>query len=599
MTTIAEILASHRAGKAPRETIAAAYARLTTWADPAMLLSVTPEANALAQADALAARPDAAQLPLYGVPFVVKDNIDVAGLPTTAACPAFAYTPEKSAFVVQRLVDAGAIAIGKSNLDQFATGLVGVRSPHGVPRNSVDSELIPGGSSSGSATAVGAGIVPFSLGTDTAGSGRIPAALNRIVGLKPSLGALSASGVVPACRTLDTISIFALTVDDADLVFRVANGFDAADGYSKKIAMTPLAPLSPALRVGVPRKQDRIFFDDADAEAEFVASLEILKAMGAQLIDIDLAPFLDVAKLLYEGPWVAERTAATAAILLNNPDAMMPVTHDIISGGLKPGAVATFEAFYKLADLRRRTETVWPSIDMLAVPTMPTLYTVAQVLADPVRLNSNLGTYTNFVNLLDLAALAVPGPDRRDGRPAGVTLIAPSGRDAALASVGRILQAKSGALLGATGEICPAPAEIALRAPDGWIELAVVGAHLSSMALNNELTNLGAIFLRKVETTPDYRFYALPGGPPERPGLVRVADGEGATIAAEVWAMRPEAFGKFVAGIPAPLGVGSVRFSDGTNPKGFLCEAQAVLAATDISRHSGWRAYIASKANPA
>jgi allophanate hydrolase len=596
MKLISQIVAEHRAGASPVETIRAAYARLREWNDPALLIATRPESEAVALAEALAARPDAAQLPLYGVPFLVKDNIDVAGLPTSAACPASAYSPAQSSFVVKRLEDAGAIVIGKTNLDQFATGLVGVRSPHGVPRNSVDPALVPGGSSSGSATAVGAGIVPFSLGTDTAGSGRIPAALNRIVGLKPSLGALSATGVVPACCSLDTISIFALTVDEADLVYRLAAGFDEADSYSKRIALSPLGPVSANLRVGVPRPQDLIFLGDALAQAAFDASLAVLKAMGAQLVEIDISAFLQVAKLLYEGPWVAERAAATKEILANNPDAMLPVTREIISGGLQPGAVAAFEAFYKLADLRRATESTWSRIDMLAVPTMPTVYTVAEVLADPIRLNSNFGTYTNFVNLLDLAALAVPGPDRADARPAGLTFIAPSGSDAKLASVGRVFQAKAGARLGATGAPCPALAELATKAPAGWIELAVVGAHLSGMALNHELTSRDAIFLRKVETTKDYRFYALPGGPPERPGLVRVMDGEGASIAAEVWALRPDAFGTFVAGIPSPLGVGNVRFTDGSTPKGFLCEAEAVKAATNISHLGGWRAYVASKA---
>ncbi len=599
MTLISDIVASHRAGASPVETIRAAYARLRAWNDPAMLIATRPEAEAVALAQGLMARSDAAQLPLLGVPFVVKDNIDVAGLPTTAACPAFAYQPARSSFVVKRLEEAGAIVIGKSNLDQFATGLVGVRSPYGVARNSVDPALVPGGSSAGSATAVGAGIVPFSLGTDTAGSGRVPAALNRIVGLKPSLGALSATGVVPACRSLDTISIFALTVDDADLVYRIAAGFDAQDSYSKPIGLSPLGPVPANLRVGVPRPQDLVFFDDAQAASAFQASVDVLESMGAKLVEVDISAFLQTAKLLYEGPWVAERAAATKDILTNNSDAMLPVTREIISGGLKPGAVAAFEAFYKLADLRRATEPTWTQIDMLAVPTMPTVYTVAEVLADPIRLNSNFGTYTNFVNLLDLAALAVPGPDRLDGRPAGVTFIAPSGSDGKLASVGRVFQSKAGAALGATGAPCPAPAERAAKAPAGWIELAVVGAHLSGMALNHELTSRDAVFLRKVETTKDYRFYALPGGPPERPGLVRVPDGQGASIAAEVWALRPDAFGTFVAGIPSPLGVGNVRFTDGSTPKGFLCEAEAVKAATDISHLGGWRAYIASKTKPA
>ena len=586
--TLAATVAAHRSGKSPAQTIEETYARITAHDDPALFITLRPPAEALADAERLRAQGPAGK-PLYGVPFAVKDNIDVAGLPTTAACPAFAYTPRRSAFVVQRLIDAGAIPIGKTNLDQFATGLVGVRSPYGVPRNALRADLIPGGSSSGSATSVGAGLVPFALGTDTAGSGRVPAALNGVVGLKPSLGALSGSGMVPACRTLDTISIFALDAADAFAAFAVAAAYDEADPYARPLPAPALCALPAGARIGVPASPE--FFGDAEAESAFARDVAAVAKLGFALIEFDFAPFAEVARLLYEGPWVAERYAATRPLIETNPEALHPITRAIIEGARKFDATSAFEAFYKLAALKRATASAWADFDVMLVPTMPRFYTVAEVLADPVRLNSRLGTYTNFVNLLDLAAIAVPSGLRGDGLPSSVTLIAPAGMDGMLAGLAAIIQARSGAPMGATG-LTPEPAP-ALPPPAGRFELAVVGAHLTGLPLNRELTELGGRFIRAVSTTRDYRLFALPGTTPARPGLLRVADGAGAAIETEVWSLDAAAFGGFVARIPPPLGIGTLRLAGGAAAKGFLVEATATEGAEDISRFGGWRAYLA------
>lgn len=564
-----------QAALTPSAAVRRAYEAMRAYADPALFISVKPETDALGEAAALeAAGPDGK--PLYGKVFAVKDNIDAAGLETTAACPAFTYRPQASAFVVAKLEAAGAIVIGKTNLDQFATGLVGVRSPYGVPRNALRSDLIPGGSSSGSAVAVAAGIVDFSLGTDTAGSGRIPAGMNGIVGLKPSLGLLSSTGMVPACRTLDTISIFARDTATAVAATAAAAGYDDADAYSRALPVPALGGLPPSFRVGVPRPEQRKFFGDSHAEAAFAADIERLKTLGATLVELDFEPLHAVARLLYEGPWVAERYAATRPLIETQPDAFHPVTLKIIGGAKGLTAVSTFEAIYKLADLKRQTAPIFDQVDVLAVPTVPRAYTVAELQADPIALNSNLGTYTNFVNLLDLAAIAVPSGQRGDGLPSSLTFIGKAGTDGYLASIAAAVEGKAPAL--------------PVRASAGRIEVAVVGAHLTGLPLNKDLVALGGTFLREVTTTPDYALYALPGTVPPKPGLLRVANGS--AIAAEIWAIDSRGFGEFVSTIPAPLGIGTLSFSDGTSAKGFLVEAEAIKGAEDISRFGGWRAYL-------
>jgi allophanate hydrolase len=589
--TIAEIVKAHRAGASPADTIARAYARIRRHNDPALFITLRDEADAIAEAKALAARGDTA-LPLYGVPFAVKDNIDFGGLPTTAACPAFAYTPKADATCVKRLREAGAIPVGKTNLDQFATGLVGVRSPYGVPRNAFDPKLIPGGSSSGSGVAVAAGLVPFALGTDTAGSGRVPAGLGNIVGLKPSLGMVSTAGVVPACRTLDCVSVFALTVDDAWAAFTAMAGPDIADPYTRNRPAGTLGPLPP-LRIGVPVKGERVFFGDEVSAAQFEAAIERFARLGATVTEIDIEPFYETARLLYEGPWVAERYVVAQKLIASSPESLHPVTREITLGGARPSAADAFAAFYKLEDLRRVRDHIFRQIDVLLVPTMPTVYTVDQVLADPIQLNSRLGTYTNFVNLLDLCGFALPASLRPDGIPFGVTVLAPGGSDAQLASLGRVFHADTKLPLGATGAAQPplAPLHAAPQADE--IALCVVGAHMSGMALNGELRSFGARFLEAAQTAPDYRLFALNAAQPPRPGLLRVGAGEGASIAVEIWALPAEGFGRFVAAVPAPLSIGTVVLRDGRSVKGFLAESRGVEGARDISSFGGWRAFTA------
>ncbi len=423
--------------------------RIAAAGDDCVWISRVPSEALAARARELDALDAAARarLPLFGIPFAAKDNIDAAGLDTTAACPAFAYRPAEDAPAVARLVAAGAVLIGKTNLDQFATGLVGVRSPYGVARNPFDARYIPGGSSSGSAVAVASGLVSFALGTDTAGSGRVPASFNNLVGLKPTKGLIPLCGVVPACASQDCVSIFALTVDDAEAVLAVAGGFDPADAFSRRGAQA--AAIGPSFRFGVPRRPE--FFGDGASEALYRDAVATLEALGGTAVEFDDAPFLAAAKLLYDGPWVAERMAAVEKIFRAQPEAMLPVTRAIIANADKFNAVDTFKAQYRLGELRRATEPLWHEIDAMVVPTAPSIYTVEQVNADPVALNSRLGHYTNFVNLLDLAALAVPAGFRPDGLPFGVTLIAPAWHDAALASLGRRFARKLDLPLGATG----------------------------------------------------------------------------------------------------------------------------------------------------
>jgi allophanate hydrolase len=594
--TIADLHARYAQGTQPAEVISEIYRRIPAVNDPGIFITLLPEANALAAAERLG-RFDPAAKPLWGIPFAVKDNIDVAGLPTTAACPEFAYTPGESAFAVQRLLDAGAILIGKTNLDQFATGLVGVRTPYPVPKNAFNPAYVPGGSSSGSAVAVAHGLVTFALGTDTAGSGRVPAGLNNIVGLKPSLGSVSARGVVPACRTLDTISIFAGTVADADTAYRVMQVYDAKDSWSRSLPV-PAQPGSvpPGLRIGVPDTRSQRFGADALSEAAFDATLGDLEGIrsGRKFASIDMSVLFDVANLLYSGPWIAERYHAIRGMIERNPASLHPTTRRVIATATSYSAADAFDGLYRLAELRRLAEPIWNTIDVLVVPTYPRPRTVADLESDPIGPNSELGTYTNFVNLLDLCALAVPGRFRSDGFPSGVTLIAPRGQDGLLAAIGSHLHATSGVPIGHTGASLPQPKNSLTVAAPGEIELVVVGAHLSGMPLNHELTARNARFLRAGATTTDYKLYALAGGPPFRPGLMRVACGDGKAIATEVWALSSEALGSFMAGIPGPLGIGTTKLADGTSPKGFIVEAEGIVGAKDVSEFGGWRAYIAS-----
>lgn len=589
--TLTALRKAYAAGVTPAEVMTEVLARLDAVQDPAIFIHLASAEDLATETAALGSfDPDR---PLWGIPFAVKDNIDVAGMPTTAACPDYAYAPDSDSFVVARLRAAGAIPIGKTNLDQFATGLVGVRSPYGVPRNALDADIVPGGSSSGSAVVVAHGVVPFALGTDTAGSGRVPAALNGIVGLKPSLGALSASGVVPACRTLDTISIFALTVADAHDVFCAAAAFDPADAYSRPLPAAPMPVASPAPRITAPDAASLIFFADNVQAADFEATLTTLAEGGALIDRIDFKPFYEVAQMLYDGAWIAERYAAIEDMMRNRPDAVHPVTRAIIAKAEAQSAVDAFNGFYRLADLRRACAPILDAANMLCVPSIPTFATCAELETDPVTPNSNLGTYTNFVNLLDLCALAVPTGPRSDGRPGGVTLIAQAGEDGLLAAQGQRLTQTRRPMLGATGiELPDLPNPKPAPLSESEITLAVCGAHMSGLPLNHELTSRGARFLKATQTAPCYALYALPGGPPARPGLFRCDDTHGTSIAVEVWAIPKVVVGDFIAGIPAPLVIGTVEIEDGSQVKGFLCEASGKRHAEDISVLGSWRRFL-------
>ena len=592
--TIPALHTAYRDGRlTPTALVEALLERATQYPDHAIWIT-PPDAERLrARAKALeAAGMD--DLPLFGVPFAIKDNIDLAGVPTTCACPEYAYTPAESATVVARLEAAGAIAVGKTNLDQFATGLNGTRSPYGACRNAFDPDYISGGSSSGSAVAVALGLASFSLGTDTAGSGRVPAAFNNLIGLKPTCGLLSTTGVVPACRSLDVVSIFALSAPDAQRILAVAAVEDPADPYSR--AAEPYGfdfGRAASFRFGVPMDKDLEFFGDAESERIFREGVARLESLGGVALPIDFAPFIDTAKLLYGGPWVAERYQAIRAFIDAQPEALFPVTRDITLGGAKPLAADAFAAQYKLRALQRICAPVWNAVDCIVTPTAGTIYTRAQMLADPIQLNTNLGLYTNFMNLLDYAAIAVPGGFRADGLPLGVTLFAPAHQDVPLLHLAERWQASRAEPCG-TAEPAPATSDTDAPAPasSGQVRVAVVGAHMSGLPLNHQLTSRGGRLVAATQTAPLYRFYALPDG--KRPGLIRVAEGGGA-IACEVWELPASEFGSFVAGIPEPLGIGTVTLADGSSASGFICEPIGIEGARDITAFGGWRAYLAGR----
>jgi allophanate hydrolase len=536
---------------------------------------------------------DAAALPLYGIPFAIKDNIDLAGVPTTAACPDYAYTPRHSAPVVARLIAAGAIPLGKTNLDQFATGLVGTRSPYGPGHNAFSPDYIAGGSSAGSAIAVANGSVSFALGTDTAGSGRVPAAFNNLLGLKPTRGLLSTRGVVPACRSLDCVSVFALSAADAREVLAATASFDEEDPFSRAQALAGHEVPAEGFRFGVPRSDQLAFFGNADYAALFEQAVARLRELGGTPVTIDFAPFLDAARLLYDGPWLAERYAAIEPFIQSRPEALFPVTRSIIERGVDASAVAAFKAHYRLAELKRTADAVWREVDVVLTPTAGTHFTIAEVASDPVRRNAQLGYYTNFMNLLDYSAVAVPAGFTAQGLPFGVTLFAPAFADQALLALAERWQRAAALPLGATG--FPPPAAIsAVPAASRRVQVVVCGAHMRGLPLEPRLTDRGGVLRARTHTAPVYRLYALAGGSPQRPGLVRVTQG-GAAIACEVWELPVARYGEFVAEIPAPLGIGTVLLANGTRAQGFLCEAAAVDNALDITDLGGWRAYLAGK----
>ena len=588
---IAFLKAAYAAGTLTPTAVAEKVIRRTADDPHRVWIARLPAEAIRAYAQALEGK-DPASLPLYGIPFAIKDNIDLAGVPTTAGCREYACTPARSAFVVQRLIDAGAIPVGKTNLDQFATGLNGTRSPFGACRNAFDPETISGGSSSGSAVAVALGYCSFALGTDTAGSGRVPAAFNNLVGHKPSLGWLSSSGLVPACRSLDTLSVFALTAEDAEAVMTVAAAYDPADAFARPAEGHGFDfGNAAAFRVGIPRAGQLAFFGNAEAERLYREAVARIANLGGECVEFDLQPFLDTAKLLYEGPWVAERYAAIRDFFDANPEAPLPVIREIVGGAKRWSAADAYGYGYRLKAYKRQCDDLLGAVDCVLMPTAGTIYRIAELEADPIRLNSNLGYYTNFMNLLDYAATAVPAGFQADGLPFGVTLFAPRGQDGPLLRLAARMQR---AATDTAGRVPLPAAWTPPRLPSGQVRVAVCGAHLSGLPLNGQLTSRGGRLVAAVKSAPEYQFYALPGGPPYRPGMVRVTEGGGA-IEMEIWELPAREFGAFVAGIPAPLGIGMVKLEDGGWVQGFVCEAAAAAGAEDITAFGGWRAYLASR----
>ncbi len=579
--------AQYRSGTTnPEVVINAIYDRIEASPLHPVWITLLPRATALSRVQDRA-------LPLYGIPFAVKDNMDVAGLPTTAACPAYAYTPDKSSFVVERLQQAGAILIGKTNLDQFATGLVGTRSPFGACSSVFNSQYISGGSSSGSAVAVASGLVTFALGTDTAGSGRVPAALNNIVGLKPSRGLLSMAGVVPACRSLDCVSIFALSCADASAVFDIAKSVDARDPFSR--ALPPDAPpIVTRARVGVPRPPQLQFFGNQEYARLYSETISFLAGAGHSVLEVDFDPFLAAAQLLYAGPYVAERFAAVGEFVKSHPDQVDATVGQIILGSEKWSAVQAFEAIYTLQKLKQQTAPVLEKIDVLLLPTAPTIYTIEEINRDPVELNSNLGYYTNFVNLLDLCGVAVPAGFTQSGLPFGVTAIGPAFSEPNVLNVADLIQHARTSFSG--NRVAPV-SDNPLPPPmntSGRVSLGVVGAHLSGQPLNHQLTDRGAILLATTRTSLDYKFYALTNTKPAKPGLIRVPGFTGPGIEIEIWSIPETQFGSFVAAVPPPLAIGSCELQDGTIVKGFLCEPYAAIGMPEITSLASWRNYLQS-----
>ena len=573
----------------PTDIINQIYRRIDEVGDQNIFLCLFPKKELLAAAEDLGDfNPN---LPLWGVPYVVKDNIDVLGKPTTAGCPGFSYIADDSAFVVKCLKKAGALLLGKTNLDQFATGLVGVRTPYGPPKNALHTHIVPGGSSSGSAVSVAHGMASFSLGTDTAGSGRVPAAFNNIVGLKPTLGSISLNGVVPACRTLDTVSIFALTTRDAYKVFSIAAEYDNHDSFAKLLYTPRLVKPAHSLKIGIPSSGSIRFEGDQQQKQSFYDAIERFEELGAEIFEIDFQPFFDIANMLYFGPWVAERYVATERLMEKNPEGLFPVTRKIIQTAKSLSAVDTFKGFYKLKDLIREISPIIDGCDVLCVPSIPTFVKVSDLELDPFKANNMLGTYTNFVNLMDLCAITVPTPVRLDGLPGSITLIAKAANDSEIAALACLVEAWECRKLGATDWTLQ-KTNLPETASDKVVRIAVCGAHMTGLPLNPSLVALGARFVKADQTTNEYKFFALPSPDVARPGLVRTTQKDGNSISVELWDLPENRFGYFIKTIPAPLCIGTIQLIDGTEVKGFLCEQFAATESEDITHIGNWRTFL-------
>jgi allophanate hydrolase len=609
-------------------TLSFLRARISDYSDPAVWISRVDWDSVLARAEALlssqAGNVDFQAFPLFGIPFAVKDNIDVAGMITTVGCPAIGYPAKETSPAVARLELAGAILIGKTNMDQFATGLVGTRSPYGAVRNVFKPEYISGGSSSGSAVAVAAGLVSFALGTDTAGSGRVPAGFNNIVGLKPTRGLVSTKGVFPACRSLDCVSVFALTCEDASTVFKIAQGPDKDDAFSRSgpasIHFANSHPIPNRLtqpdtfRFGIPDAKHLEFFGDRESHDLFFKACVMLESMGGVRVTVSFAPFAEAASLLYQGPWLAERQVAFGEFMDANPTEVLPVIRNIMAKAKTISAVDGFKAYYKLKELKAKADSAFNEMDFLLVPTAPNHYTLEEVLQDPIQLNARLGLYTNFVNLFDLSALAVPALMRANGLPFGITMIGKAFQDQTLSKIGYEFQKRNGLLLGATPFLIPNDSLHKEFLPlsvdpietgnlnfkpknsldNKTISLAVAGLHLSGQPLNSQLTILNAKLIGAFKTAPYYRFYAIPKPGKTIPGLVRQNEG-GASIEVEVWELTEAAFGAFMVNVNPPLCIGGLELESGIVVKGFLCEAYGIQGAREITQFGSWRAYLGSK----
>jgi allophanate hydrolase len=573
----------------PGDVIREVYRRIRMLPDNPIWIHLVPEEEAVRATEALHGT---ASHPLFGIPFAIKDNIDAENLPTTAGCPSFSYVAEKDATTVERLKKAGGILVGKTNLDQFATGLVGARSPYGACSTVFDPEYISGGSSSGSAVAVAAGLVSFALGTDTAGSGRVPAAFNNIIGLKPTRGVVSTHGVVPACRSLDCVSIFCLTAEDAETVFSIAAGYDRNDPYSR--TLPPAKSGASTYRIGIPAPQALEMVDHGFMEL-FLQAEERLASLGHTLIEVDIQPFLQSAQLLYGGPWVSERFAAVGRFVKENGEAVHPVVRNIILGGEKYSAVEAFNGQYALEKFRQEASDTWNIIDFLVLPTAPESFRIAEVESDPVTLNSRLGVFTNFMNLLDLAGVAVPAGFRADGLPFGITFVGQKFSDCSLLGLAASYLLSLRPALGGTGLSYPDTPAAAKEIKPDRMKIAVVGAHLTGQPLNYQLTDRDARFVRTAKTSPSYQLFALPGTSPPKPGLVRMAAEGGVSIDLEIWELPVAQFGNFLREVPSPLTIGTIHLSDGRAVKGFLCEEAAVQDAPNISAFGGWKAYLKSQ----
>ena len=549
-------------------------------------------ASQLRNLESLAKEKAITDLPLYGIPFAIKDNIDALGWETTVACPDFMFEPIKNATVVQKLLDAGAILIGKTNLDQFATGLVGTRSPYGIVPNTFNPKYVSGGSSSGSASVVARGLVCFSLGTDTAGSGRIPAAFNNIVGTKPTPGLLSTEGVFPACKSIDCVSIMTLTAADADIVLNVAKSTEHDKALEAQFhpRSTPISNFINPIRIGIPISCQ--FLDNGQYQEAFTEALQIAKGLNVEFVPVDIDPFVKAGKLLYDGPWVSERFAVTEDFLNSNPNSFDTSVRQIILSGAPYSAAQGFRAIYQLKELEIETKKSWAKCDVILVPSAPNHPTIEDLKNHPIVKNSELGMYTNFVNLLRLCAIAVPSGFTKTGLPFGITLIAQEGSDNALLKLASQWQVLFELSLGISNIKGTSEEHTILEAPkDDVTQIAVVGAHLSGLPLNWQLTDRRSRLVKVCKTAKSYRLFALPNTHPPKPGLVRFPS-NGVSIELEVYEMPSTELGSFLNLIPTPLGLGNIELEDGSLVKGFICEQYAVHEAQDISNLGGWKSYI-------